>query len=343
MKLDSEHEFHQGKSAMKEMMTQSNSQPTRLLVGTCNPSRVLFNVLACLLLLALLPVSAGAGGVDSPTINFSYAQNTLGTYDNPTGVVVDKSGVVTVADQLGLHGAENYYTEVTGSAVGALAVDGSENIFAFMGGTLVKFSPHCYSDSCATTLSSLSWNNNSLAVDTSDNVYITKYGNVYELLAPNYSTAIPLPALPAGTAIGGMAVDATGNIFATAQLNGAGVLYEYSAQFQSWENDTPNGLIDPDAVTIAPNGNLYVSDGAGAVYNTAGMNVPVGGGFPLGAFGVAVDPNGNVYVLCTTTLATPERWVALRLLPKAQAGWTLASGAVPARPAAITQPANSAR
>jgi sugar lactone lactonase YvrE len=297
MKLDSEHEFHQGKSAMKEMMTQSNSQPTRLLVGTCNPSRVLFNVLACLLLLALLPVSAGAGGVDSPTINFSYAQNTLGTYDNPTGVVVDKSGVVTVADQLGLHGAENYYTEVTGSAVGALAVDGSENIFAFMGGTLVKFSPHCYSDSCATTLSSLSWNNNSLAVDTSDNVYITKYGNVYELLAPNYSTAIPLPALPAGTAIGGMAVDATGNIFATAQLNGAGVLYEYSAQFQSWENDTPNGLIDPDAVTIAPNGNLYVSDGAGAVYNTAGMNVPVGGGFPLGAFGVAVDPNGNVYVL----------------------------------------------
>ncbi len=97
MKLDSEHEFHHRKSEMKEiiMMTQSNSQPTRRLVRACNPSRVLFNVLACLLLLALLPVSAGAGGVGGPTIHFSYAQNTLGTYANPTGMVVDKSGVVT--------------------------------------------------------------------------------------------------------------------------------------------------------------------------------------------------------------------------------------------------------
>jgi sugar lactone lactonase YvrE len=301
MKLDSEHEFHHRKSEMKEMMTQSNSQPTRRLVRACNSSRVLFNVLACLLLLALLPVSAGAAGA-GPTINFSYAQNTLGTYANPSGVVVDKSGVVTVADELGLHGEYNTLGAVTGGGVYGLAVDSTGNIFTILGSSLVEFTPHCLIDSCAHTLGSLSYGGYNLALDANDNVYLSGGLNtVYEVPAPAYNAMPVLGSISGSHQFNGMVVDGSGNVFVADGT--AGVVLEYPPSGGLNPGVAVSGLVEPYGVALGPDGsNLFVTDcSTGWVYETTGGGKnTVGGNFSCPK-GVAVDSNGNVYVLATST------------------------------------------
>ena len=317
MKFNSEHKFHHRKSEMKEMMTQSNSHSTHLLSVTCNPSRVLINVLACLLLLAL-PMGAGA-----QTIHLSYGQQTLGTYAEPSGIVIDKNDVITVADVNGLHGENNYFTEVTGSAVNGVAVDWNRNLFTVLGNNLTlsnhltEFSPGCYIDSCSTQLSTQNLSNISgMAVNNSGSVFVSSGASVYVISSP-YSTKLPLPQPPntigkMGQNLnnpGGLAVDANGNLWvADAGPNpyvtpGLGQLYEVTAA----SNYTATGSMiatiggNPSAVAITGSGNFYITDsitGLAWELYPDGSSRTLGGGF-VNPIGVAVDSRNNVFVLDT--------------------------------------------
>ncbi len=130
---------------------------------------------------------------------------------------------------------------------------------------------------------------------------LVKFDASGNLLAVVNDENIPGSAEPvfAGRALGGDAVDPTnGDVYVATRRPGAITKFDSSGVFQFQITETPQGSIVPFGVAVAPNGDLYVTDNSHTVVDRFTSAGAYLGSFPSsGAYSdVAVGPEGNVYL-----------------------------------------------
>jgi streptogramin lyase len=280
--------------------------------------------------------------LEAQTAHFSGAVVTLGSgFSTPTGVAVDASGNVYVAD-FG-NSAVKEIVAVNGkipplpviNTLGSgfsnpftVAVDGSGNVYvADYGNHAVKeieavngsIPP---SPTIRTLASGLSFIFGS-AVDGKGDVFFSEYGKneVKEIVAVNGV----IPASPKIITLGGgfnipagVAVDGNGNVFVGDQNNNAAKEILAAGGYTTVLT-LATGFNTPDGIAVDGNGNVYVAnDGGNAVDEIVEVNgsIPVtpsiinlGAGF-LQPFDVAVDGMGNIYVADRGNNAVKEIQIA---------------------------------
>jgi sugar lactone lactonase YvrE len=265
-----------------------------------------------LLALAVLFLSALVGfapSAEAQTAHFSWAISTVGSgFRSPTGVAVDSSGNVFVADNSNnavkeILAAGGYTTVNTlGSGFSypiSVAVDGSGNVFVGdAGNNAVKEILAAGGYTTVNTLGSGFSNPSGVAVDRSGNVFVADNGNhaVKEIPAGGG----PITTLGSGfSSPTGVAVDGSGNVFVADYLNNA--VKEILAGSYTTVNTLGSGFYRPEGVAVDGSGNVFVADyGHNAVKEivAAGGYLTVntlGSGFNSPS-GVAVDGSGNVFV-----------------------------------------------
>ena len=230
-------------------------QPTSTNAGNGNPSHAILTVLTC-----WDNDTIACDGFEPATIF------TLGSgFSNPTGVAVDASGNVFVADR-----GNNAVKEI-------LAAGGYTTVNTLWSGVGYPFG---------------------IAVDASGNVFVTDtYDNtVKEILAPGYTTVTTLGSgfnLPSG-----VAVHASGNVFVADTYNNA-VKEILAAGGYTTVNTLGSEFYVPYGVAVHASGNVFVADlGNNAMKEIlapdyATINTRIGFNNPTG---VAVDASGNVFV-----------------------------------------------
>jgi sugar lactone lactonase YvrE len=259
-----------------------------------------------ILLLLALPLNAGA-----QTAHFTYAQLALGGgFSGPSGVALDSSGNVYVADTLnsavkkipvGCISATCVTTLGSGfSGPRGIWVDGSENVFvADTGNNAIKEIVAAGGYTTINTLGSGFNHPQAIALDGSGNVYVADTGNnaVKVIVTPVYTTVNTIGSgfkSPAG-----VAVDTNFNVFVAD--TGNNVVEELLAVGgYTTVNTLGGGFSGPSGIWLG--GNLYVADSlnnavkvmplgcasASCVQTLASdFNTPTG---------VAVDGSGNLYV-----------------------------------------------
>ena len=261
--------------------------------------------------LASVPISGVGAG---PQVAFLPGTlNTLasGSFSSPSGVAVDGSGNLFVADSgnslVEEIPAAGGYSSVKALASGfsqptGVAVDGSGNVFvADSGNHAVKEILAAGGYTTVNTLGGSFTEPAGVAIDAGGNVLVADAGNnaVYEILAAGgYSNVNTLGSgfnYPTG-----VAVDGSGNVFVADSGNSA-VKEILATGDYSTINTLGGGFSIPVGVAVDGSGSVYVGDASqGAVYE-----IPAAGGyktvntlangfnFPLG---VALDGNGNVFV-----------------------------------------------
>jgi DNA-binding beta-propeller fold protein YncE len=205
-----------------------------------------------------LSVFAGTGTKGAPTAGPATSSN----LNDPTGVAVDSSGNVYIADQ-------------SGKRVVKVKPDGTLSVFA---GTGTAGAP------TAGPATSSNLNNPAgVAVDSSGNVYIAdKSNNLVEKVTPDGTLSVfagtgtqgsPTPGVATSSKLygpTGVAVDSSGNVYIA---------------------DRSNELV----LKVTPSGTLSVFAGTGT------QGAPIAGPATSSnlnhAFGVAVDSSGNVYIV----------------------------------------------
>jgi len=234
------------------------------------------------------------------------ASATSAELNNPTGVAVDSSGNLYIADSgnnvvrkvangtittfAGSNSVGAGYSGDTGTATGAqlnnpvgVAADASGNVYiADAGNNVVR---QVYSGNIITAAVGFT-HPDGVAVDSSGNLYVADTvarrivklsGGVYTTIAGNGNGAFGGDDGPGAQAAlnapMGVAVDASGNVYIADTLNGR------------IRKLTPSGTI----TTIAGTGALYFSGDQGPATQAAMY-------FPRG---VAVDPSGNIYIADT--------------------------------------------
>ncbi len=228
-----------------------------------------------------------------------------GTFSNPSGLAVDGSGNVYVADPL--HGTVQEISGGSASLIGtgfttpvSVALDGAGDVFVADSGLKEVFEIVAGSGATNQLASTYTFSNpKAIAVDANGNVYVadTGSGKVVEILAGSQYTVSNVLS-SAFTAPDGIAVDSVGNLYVAD--SSTSTVYELAAG-----NATPtviaSSFSSPAQVAIDGNGNLFVADsGNNAIKEVlAGTSTP----FALdsvatftGPLGVTVDGLGNVYV-----------------------------------------------
>ncbi len=239
--------------------------------------------------------------------NFGFAGDggsALGSQLNyPTGIAVDKSGSLYIAD-----GLNNRVRKVSGGTISTLAGNGTAG---FTG------------DKGSATSAELN-NPTGVAVDSSGNVYIADSGNnVVRMVANGTITTFAGNniagysgdmALATGAQLSnpvGVAVDSSGNVYIAD--SGNNVIREVSSGVI---NTVAEGFTHPDGVVADASGNIYVADTqarrivrfSSGVYTTiagngygqfSGDNGPGPAAAIYDPMGLTVDPAGNVYIADT--------------------------------------------
>jgi DNA-binding beta-propeller fold protein YncE len=263
---------------------------------------------------------------------------TLGSgFSGPTGVAVDGSGNVYVADFgnsevkeiVAVNGSIPASPTINTLGSGfsepfTVAVDGSGNVF------LTDYGNHAVKEIEAagnySTVRSLGHGYGTLfgsAVDKSGDVFVTDYsvGEVKELVALDGIVPADPKILSLGSGFNipaGLAVDRNGNIFVGDQNNNA-VKEILAASGYTTTNTVATGFNTPDGVAVDRDGNVYVAnDGGNSVEEVVAVNgvipasptiLTLGSGF-IQPFDVAVDGSGNVYVADKGNNAVKEIQIA---------------------------------
>jgi DNA-binding beta-propeller fold protein YncE len=254
-----------------------------------------------------------------PQVNFlPGAETTVSTSTlyNPSGVVVDASGNVYIADYgnsrvLKETASANTYTESTVptsslSGPSGVAVDGSGNLYIAdsANNRVLKetLSAGSYTESTVPT-SALNWPSG-IAVDGSGDVYIADTGNnrvlMETLSAGSYTeSTAPTSALSYPS---GVAVDGSGNLYIADSGNNRALVETLSAGSYTESIVPTSALSFPAGLTVDGSGNIFIADSgnsrvlkemlSASIYvestvPTSGLNWPSG---------VAVDGSGNVYI-----------------------------------------------
>lgn len=262
-------------------------------------------------LLVSVPISGVGTG---PQIAFRPGtQSTLasGSFTSPSGVAVDASGNIFVADP-GKNSVSEIlfaggYTSVNTLGSGfskpaGVAMDGSGNVFvADSGNHSVKEIGVASGYTTVTTLGSGFSQPAGVAVDGGGNVFVADAGNnaMYEILAAGGYTAVN--TLGSGfNSPNGVTVDGSGNVF-VADTGNSAVKEILSVGNYATINTLGSGFAKPYGVAVDASGTVYVADASGnAVYEilAAGGYTTVntlGSGFN-GPTDVALDGTGNVFV-----------------------------------------------
>jgi streptogramin lyase len=255
-------------------------------------------------------------GVGSgPQVSFlPGSQSTLGSdFNHPTGLAVDGSGNVFVADEF-----DNQIKEILATG-GYVTVNrlGSGSYFNLPFGVALDaggnvFVADSYNNEVReilaaggyTTVNTLGSGFNdpyAVAVDGSGNVFVADKGNnaVKEILAAGGYTTVNTLGSGFSSPVG-VAVDGSGNVF-VADLNNNAVKEILAAGGYTTVNTLGSGFSSPYGVAVDGSGNVFVGDfGHNAVKEilAAGGYTTVntlGTGFN-GPVGVAVDGSGNVFV-----------------------------------------------
>ena len=258
---------------------------------------------ALMLTLLLLAASAGA-----QTAHFSYAKFPLGAgLLNPSGVAVDGSGNVYVADT-----DNNAVKEIPAGCVspgcvrnlgggfdqpGGVAVDGGGNVYVAdtYNSAVKEIPPSCATASCVKTLGHGFSYPSGVAVDGSDNVFVADTLNdaVKEILAAGGYTTVK--TIGSGFSYPeGVAVDSGDWVYVADTGNNA--VKEIAAGGYTTVVTLGQGFSRPEGIARDRYGNIFVADSgnnalkelqAGAFTTTTILS----GGYPSG---VAVDGSGNV-------------------------------------------------
>ncbi|MGA9669514.1 MAG: choice-of-anchor D domain-containing protein [Terracidiphilus sp.] len=265
-------------------------------------------------------------GVGSQVNFLPNTENTVPTsaLSNPSGVAVDASGNIYIADTNNNRVLKETYSAggYTESTVPTsplswpygVAVDGSGNIYiADTGNNWVlkeTLSAGSYTESTVPT-SNLNYPFG-VAVDGSGNVYIADTDNyrvLKETLSEGSYIESIVPTSPLGSAFG-VAVDGNGNVYISDTYNYR-VLKEALSDGSYREIALPtSGLSGPYGIAVDGNGNVYIVDyyGDGSGNSSVYKETLSSGSYTQstvqtsslnGPFGVAVDGSGNVYIADT--------------------------------------------
>jgi sugar lactone lactonase YvrE len=240
-------------------------------------------------------------------------RNTLasGSFSSPSGVAVDVSGNLFVADSgnsvvkeiLAAGGYAIVNTLGSGfSQPAGVAVDGSGNLFvADSGNHVVKEILAAGGYTTVNTLGSSFSQPAGVALDGGGDVLVADAGNnaVYEILASGGYTTVN--TLGSGfNNPNGVAVDGNGNVFVADSGNSA-VKEILAVGNYTTINTLGSGFARPVGVAVGGSGSVYVADAT----NNAVYAIPASGGYTsvntLGSgfkapSDVAVDGSGNVFV-----------------------------------------------
>ncbi len=229
----------------------------------------------------------------------------------PTGVAVDGSGDVFVADPL-VNQVLEYQPDGTQTMIGSglsiprgVAVDQAGNVFiADTGNNRVVEVPH---GGTQITIGSGYNQPRGVAVDNHGHVFVTDAGgHVTEITISGFLILPTLVAFGLNQPYG-VAVDSQGDLFIAESANN---------QVVEVTNGTKKtvvaGLNDPRGVAVDSQGDLFIADtGDNLVLEVTpgGTRIPVGSGLK-GPWGVAVDSQGDVFVPDTGNTRVVELSVA---------------------------------
>jgi sugar lactone lactonase YvrE len=266
-------------------------------------------VICCLSMLFLGDIAQVS--LEAQTAYFSGAVTSLGGgFKGPSGVALDASGNLYVADSLN--------------------------------NAVYEIPPGCASASCVITLGGGFAQPYGVAVDASGNVYVadTDNGTLKEM--PPGCTSLSCVTLVPGFSGGpltptGVTLDASGNLYFT---SGHGVweipvgcsssacfisLAPFTAAFQFYA---------PYGVAVDESGNLYVTDIDFGVYelphgcttadytNKVCTQTQLGGNFSFNSpYAVAVDSSGNVYVAAEGVYEMPPGCISATCVTQVAAGF----------------------
>jgi len=296
------------------------------------------------------------GGNDS-----TAAIDTLPSFNSPSGVAVDVTGNIYVADygnnlirKITPVGVVSTFagsgnagkTDGTGTlasfnAPTGIAIDASGNLFvADAGNDLIRkitsagvVSTVAGSDSTGSAngpgLSSSFFDPVGVTVDAADNIYVADAGNnlirlitsagVVSNFAGNNTNNLTAPSFNNPT---GVAIDASGNVYVANYLNNTILLINAAGTVNTYAGNGGQGAVNgpagsatfyyPNSVAIDAAGNVYVSDGVnnlireittGGVVSTlagSGLSGAVDSTGTAASFngpaGLAADAAGNIYV-----------------------------------------------
>jgi hypothetical protein len=265
---------------------------------------------------ALITLFFAGISLSAQTVHFSGAIRTLGSgFNAPTGVAVDGSGNVFVADTNNnavkeMVAASGYTTvETLGSGFNqpnGVAVDSIGDVF--VADTVNNAVKEILAAGGYTTVNSLGsgfHNPTGVAVDGSGNVFVADfYSNaVKEILAVGGK----IPASPTINTLGsgfnepsGVALDGSGNVYVADTANSA-VKEILAAGGYTTVKTLGSGFSYPRGVAVDGSGNVFVADTSGnaakEVLAAGGYTTvkTLGGGFGI-PYGVAVDGSGGIFV-----------------------------------------------
>ncbi len=239
---------------------------------------------------------------------YNNATGLLASFTQPTGLAIDKSGNLFVADA-----GNNLVREITPAGV-VTTLAGADTIGSV---------------NAADTSSSF-FDPVSVTVDSKDNVYVADAGNDLIRLISSGSVSTFAGTLNTGSSTTlspfnnptGVAIDAAGNVFVAnylgntiLEINPAGVVSTYAGTGLPGANNGPANsatFFYPNSIAVDAADNVYVSDGVnnlirkitpgGVVSTLAGSGNP-GAVDSTGVYasfngpaGLALDAAGNVYV-----------------------------------------------
>ena len=256
----------------------------------------------------------------SAAVPFSQFNTVVGGLGLPTGVAVDTSNNVYIADpfnntiQQWNPATQQLTTLVTTGAVGAyygpsgVALDSAGNIYFLEVDNNALFEWNATTKQ-VTTLAHMQFLTYGIGADNAGNQYVAEYtmrernaatGQVNNVFT--YTTSLD--------ATGPVAVDALGNVYFINGASGAHVVNQWSAATHQVTTVPVSGLSFPEGLAVDGAGNLYISDGdTSSLYQyvpaTQQTNTLVSGGLNQPQ-GIAVDGNGNVYVADTYNNALEE-------------------------------------
>jgi DNA-binding beta-propeller fold protein YncE len=283
------------------------------------------------------------GTGNGPQVAFPPGVQTMigSGFGNPSGVAVDGSGDVFVADYgnnavceiVAASGAVSSSSTVNTVGSGfnfpyGVAVDGSGNVFVADGVSstvyeIVAVKGVVSSTSTVNTVGSGFGYPTGMAIDGSGNVFVADDGNntVYEIVAVNGVVSSSSTVNTVGSGFSqpnGVAVDGSGNVFVGDYGNNAVkeiVASNGLVTASSTVTTVGSGFFQPVGVAVDGSGDVFVADtGNNAVKEILAVNglvsssstvntVGSGLSFPTG---VAVDASGNIFVANTANTAVNE-------------------------------------
>lgn len=258
-------------------------------------------------------------------------------FEDPQGVAVDAGGNVYIANT-GQGSIDEWspsdpdtggYVELlaipgVGGANG-VAVDAETNLYIANGNNVLKWN---IANQVVTAFDPFTGSNspNGVALDTAGNLYIADdEGNIQEWTVANSNITTLVSGLIEPFAV---AVDAAGTVY-IADV-GATAIEEWSPA-SGVLTSVATGLRFPEGVAVDGSGNVYIADSGhalvkmwspinNAVTTLAFQAPPVSSGppIPFNPFGVALDSNGNVYVVAGPDYLDELPYAFVDIAPKVE-------------------------